>query len=117
MGTPGQETNLPNVVVIMPLKPKFPLGRTVMTRGVADLMQDRQRYLLSLLRRHHNGDWGCVCDDDKRGNDDALIHGDRLVSAYPIDPTQPSKGFGENTLWIITECDRSVTTALLPSEY
>ena len=38
-------------------------------------------------------------------------------SAYPIDPAKPSKGYGENTLWIITEADRSVTTFLLPSEY
>jgi len=29
----------------------------------------------------------------------------------------PCKGLGENTLWIITEADRSVTTFLLPGEY
>jgi hypothetical protein len=63
------------------------------------------------------GDWGCVCDADKRTNDLALKHGDRILSAYPIDPSQPSQGYGDNTLWIITEWDRSVTTALLPEEY
>ena len=41
----------------------------------------------------------------------------RFLSAYPIDESQPCEGFGDNTLWIITEWDRSVTTALLPSEY
>jgi hypothetical protein len=29
----------------------------------------------------------------------------------------PCEGFGDNTLWIITEADRSVTTFLLPEEY
>lgn len=36
---------------------------------------------------------------------------------YPIDPALPCKGYGENTVWIITEADRSVTTILLPDEY
>jgi hypothetical protein len=36
---------------------------------------------------------------------------------YPIDPAKPCEGFGDNTLWIITEGDRSVTTFLLPDEY
>jgi hypothetical protein len=43
--------------------------------------------------------------------------GDRILSAYPIDPAKPCEGFGDNTLWIITESDRSVTTFLLPDEY
>jgi hypothetical protein len=30
---------------------------------------------------------------------------------------KPCKGFGDNTLWIITEADRSATTFLLPDEY
>ena len=42
--------------------------------------------------------------------------GFRILSAYAIDEAKPCKGFGENTLWIITEADRSVTT-LLPLEY
>jgi hypothetical protein len=29
----------------------------------------------------------------------------------------PCEGFGANTVWIVTEADRSVTTFLLPSEY
>ena len=48
----------------------------------------------------------------------AMKTGDtRFLSAYPIDESRPCEGFGDNTLWIITEWDRSVTTALLPSEY
>ncbi|MHB0696625.1 hypothetical protein, partial [Roseomonas mucosa] len=67
--------------------------------------------------RHAQGDWGCVCNEDREMNDEALELGNRILSAYPIDPAKPSKGWGENTLWIITEADRSVTTFLLPDEY
>ena len=74
-------------------------------------------HLTACLTRHACGDWGVVCAEDAATNEEALIEGLRLLSAYPIDPAKPSKGWGENTLWIITEADRSVTTFLLPSEY
>lgn len=66
---------------------------------------------------HVRGDWGCVCANDRKTNFAALFSGERILSAYPLDPAQPCKGFGENTIWIITEADRSVTTLLLPDEY
>ena len=52
-----------------------------------------------------------------RINFDELMNGDRLLSAYAIDPDQPAKGYDDNCLWIITEADRSVTMFLLPDEY
>jgi hypothetical protein len=61
-----------------------------------------------LLARHFRGDWGDVCDADKRQNDLALVNGERVLSAYQV---------GTDRFWIITEWDRSVTTILLPSEY
>jgi hypothetical protein len=64
------------------------------------------------------GDWGIVSarrpQQQLRG---AVAHGGRILSAYPIDPAKPCKGYGDNTLWVITEADRSVTTFLLPGEY
>lgn len=75
------------------------------------------RYILACLGRHMQGDWGCVDIEDQATNDDALEHGGRLLSAYPINEDQPCKGWGENTLWVITEADRSATTFLLPDEY
>ena len=64
------------------------------------------------------GDWGTVCKEDAASNREAVRVGSRrILSAYPIDPAKPCKGFGDNTLWIITEGDRSVTTFLLPDEY
>lgn len=46
-----------------------------------------------------------------------VVAGGTCFSAYPIDPGRPSKGFGDNMLWIITEYDRLITTLLLPDGY
>jgi hypothetical protein len=97
------------------LRVAFALGQIVATPGAIEATTPEQR--LVYLRRHLRGDWGNVCGDDWELNDAAVRDGDRLLSAYPIDPAKPCKGFGDNTLWIITESDRSVTTFLLPSEY
>jgi hypothetical protein len=94
---------------------KFELGRIVSTPGALEACS--QDYLLECLTRHAGGDWGLVCKEDAAENELSLKQGFRLLSAYPIDPAKPSKGFGDNTLWIITEADRSATTFLLPSEY
>jgi len=93
----------------------FPLGQIVATRGALDAVP-RPR-LLDCLSRHARGDWGVTCPEDAATNDQALVEGGRVLSAYPIDPALPCKGFGDNCFWIITEADRSVTTFLLPDEY
>ncbi len=90
---------------------KFKLGQAVMTRGIAEEMEKSKSFAEFVQRsfyRHSVGDWGEMCGEDKQTNEDALIHGDRLFSAYEK---------GEWKIWIITEWDRSVTTILFPSEY
>jgi hypothetical protein len=93
----------------------FPLGQIVATPGALEATTDAQR--IDYLNRHANGDWGVVCREDAATNAAAVKDGNRIISAYPIDPAKPCKGFGDNCLWIITESDRSVTTFLLPDEY
>ena len=90
-------------------QPRFRAGQLVMTAGVNDLVQRGALNPAPYLQRHLNGDWGDLCDEDRRSNDAALKNGDRLFSSYRITP--------DLKLWIITEWDRSVTTLLLPSEY
>jgi hypothetical protein len=58
-------------------------------------------------RRQNAG--GEVDAEDAKANQNALMHEERLLSAY-----RTSLGV---RLWIITEADRSVTTVLLPEEY
>ena len=65
--------------------------------------------MLGLLARHVSGDWGDLCADDKQANDDAIVSGDRILSAYIL-----STGV---KVWIITESNRQATTVLLPDEY
>jgi hypothetical protein len=104
-----------NITIALAVKPKFDLGQIVSTPGALESCSPE--HLTVCLARHASGDWGVVCAEDAASNDEALKEGLRVLSAYPIDPAKPSKGWGENTLWIITEADRSVTTFLLPSEY
>ena len=90
---------------------KFEQGIPVVTAGInADLSDsDFSRFVFGSLRRHLNCDWGVVCVEDKVTNDKALVEGDRLFSAYEY--------IDGRKIWVITECDRSVTTILYPSEY
>ena len=93
----------------------FELGKVVATRGA--IAACSMLYMEQCLARHVRGDWGVVCAEDHKANSEALRDQHRIRSAYPIDPAKPCKGFGDNTLWIITEADRSATTFLLPDEY
>lgn len=88
---------------------KFRLGQLVATPGALRALEEAGEPPAHFLDRHLSGDWGEVCDEDKRLNDEALVNGERLLSAY-----RTSKG---EKLWIITEADRSSTCILLPEEY
>jgi hypothetical protein len=104
-----------NATTKIPYPTRFALGQIVATPGA--LAACSHELLMRCLVRHSRGDWGSADKGDAATNDEAVRAGDRILSAYPIDDSKPSKGFGSNTLWIITEADRSVTTFLLPSEY
>jgi hypothetical protein len=93
----------------------FDLGQIVATPGA--LAACSPEHMAQCLARHVRGDWGCIDPEDRKENFDAMFSGERILSAYPIDPAKPCEGFGANTLWIITERDRSATTFLLPGEY
>ena len=92
-------------------KPRFEHGRFLMTPGAAEVMRRCDTKPSVLLDRHLCGDWGVVDADDAKANERALNPKDplRILSAYKLTP--------DDTLWIITERDRSVTTILKPDEY
>lgn len=86
---------------------RFPTGNVVITRSaLGDLDPDD---VLRCLVRHMAGDWGELEEFDWKQNDDAVEYGGRLFSSYL---TRCG-----TTFWIIKECDRSVTTILLPEDY
>ena len=91
------------------MKPKFPLGQLVATPGALRALQEAGQSPAFFLERHVAGDWGEIDEEDKRLNDEALVNGDRLLSAF--------RTLRGARIWIITEADRSSTCCLLPSEY
>lgn len=84
----------------------FPLGVLVITTNAAHRLATSD--ISDGLRRHASGDWGDLDPSDAAQNDEALVAGGRLFSAY---------GAGDGRFWVITEADRSVTTVLLPEDY
>ncbi len=100
------------LILTLPDKPRFPLGRVFATPGALAALGDDDdtinANLSSILCRHACGDWGEVGEEDSRANEQALRQGTRLLSAYTV------RG---RKVWLITEADRSATTALLPEEY
>jgi hypothetical protein len=88
---------------------RFELGQIVATPSALELLRRYGKSPDEYLDRHRSGDWGDLDVHDRRANDQAVEAGTRLFSAYAVSPL--------NTLWIITEADRSSTTLLLPEEY
>lgn len=86
---------------------RFQSGTIVATVG-ATMVADNHA-ILELLRRHCSGDWGDLSEEDKEANEQAVKHGDRILSSYRL----PS---GEK-LWVITEGSRESTCVMTPGEY
>ena len=87
----------------------FAVGQLVATPGALAALREASQSPAEFISRHVRGDYGDVCDEDKRANDHAVVVGERLLSAY-----RTRLGV---KLWIITEADRSSTCILLPEEY
>lgn len=88
------------------------LGDVVVTAGVAETIKTDPGFLVfcsASLTRHENGDWGDVSDEDKKQNDYAAKHDERVLSSFT--------NKNGKRIWIITEWDRSTTAILFPSEY
>jgi len=89
--------------------PRFRLGRIFATPAALEALGTTGVSIIKLLICHMSGDFGEVCDSDCRQNELALTTNLRVLSSYPL----PN---GE-TVWVITEADRSATTVLMPDDY
>ena len=95
-------------------RPLFKLGRTLATPAALQAIEQAGQSPAEFLDRHVRGDWGTVCDEDGKLNDEAVKDGSRILSAYVT-----SDG---TKIWVITEAkddngNRAATTILLPEEY
>ena len=94
---------------------KFHPGRVVATPGALEAIRASGQTPEVFLGAHLEGHWGSdLCEEDRRLNDEALIDGSRILSAY--------KTLRGIKLWVLTEAEgddgrRYSTTILLPDEY
>ena len=93
---------------------KFELGQIVATPGALEALKAAGQQPAEFLDRHTQGDWGNLDADDRLSNDEALLDGSRILSAYTT-----KKG---ERIWIITEAvgddgKRASSCLLLPEEY
>ena len=92
-------------------------GNMFITPGIVALVANPtlfQEVEHALLGRHPFADWGDLDEHDRQANEDAIVSGARIWSAYNL-----SDG---TRIRIITEAEdeegqRSHTTVLLPEEY
>lgn len=83
-------------------------GQWVMTRRIATKMEKDEnfaKFIYECVAKYNSKDWGDTCEEDSKLNDLAVKNGDsRIVAKY-------------DSIFIITEWDRSVTTILFTEEY
>ena len=93
---------------------RFSLGQIVATTAALEALESAGQAPHEFLARHASGEWGELCEEDRRLNDQAVSDGSRILSAY-----RTHQGV---KIWIITEAadddgQRAATTILLPEEY
>lgn len=89
---------------------RFPFGTVVGTPDAIAALHDAGLGVWDVLQRHITGDWGDVAPLQKKMNEEAVVQGLRIMSAYTLPRTNVH-------VWVITEADRGATTILLPKEY
>ncbi|MCB1130045.1 MAG: hypothetical protein KDN05_02885 [Verrucomicrobiae bacterium] len=95
------------MLLIAPTESRFNLGSSYATANAIATFTREQ--LAECFRRHAKADWGDLEPSDAAENDLALESEGRLFSKYEFPDGKK--------LWVITEADRSATTALLPGDY
>lgn len=89
--------------------PRFKLGRILATPDALEIIADAGVSIVDLLIRHLRGDFGEIAESDRAQNELAIATGNRILSSYVL--------VNRQTVWLVTEADRSSTTFLLPGDY
>ena len=94
-------------------KSLFSLGQVCATPAVLAHLEKHAIYPRALLRPHCHGDYEQLDEEDRQANDNALIDGGRILSAYVVE--------GERIYVITDSADeqgvRHTTTILFAMEY
>lgn len=89
----------------------FELGQIICTKRISEEMKSDENFytfVYASLAKYICGHWGDTCADDVEANNNAIKDGERILAVYK---------YRDESIWIITEWDRSVTTVLFPEEY
>jgi len=70
-------------------------------------------FVLESILKHLNYDFGEICKEDHNANMKAIQDGGRVFSIYLI---PENLGLDQEKIYVITEADRSCTSALYPHE-
>jgi hypothetical protein len=62
--------------------PLFSLGQVVATPGALAALEKAGQGPQEFLTRHVHGDWGDLCEEDRKENQLSLERGFRLLSSY-----------------------------------
>ena len=84
-------------------QPLFRLGQIVATPGALVALEKAGQTPMEFLTRHVRGDWGELCEEDRKENQISLERGFRLLSSYRTNA-------GDARVWVITEANRSRIT-------
>ena len=103
------EVTTPTAANTTPALIRFELGHLYLTPGAIEALEDAGQLPQDFINRHARLEQGELCDEDHRENLFSVDRALRIFSAF-----KTAKGV---KIWVITEADRSATTALLPSEY
>jgi hypothetical protein len=87
----------------------FPLGRIVATPEALEALNRSSQSPGEFLTKHSRGEWGNLDAHDLESNQAALRDGSRILSSF-------TTRLGD-TIWVITEADRSSTCVLVPEDY
>ena len=84
----------------------------VATMGVNDRIADNEpfaKHVIKAMGKFNDKDWGDLCDEDRKANDQAILDKSRVLASY---------GEGDDKIWIIKDAGKAApVTILFPSEY
>lgn len=87
-------------------RPLFELGQLLETPGAMRVLDALDLTAFWLVEQHRHGEWGDLGAEDKASNDQALLNGGRIFSAYDV--TNAAQG-SSTRLYVITEAVNEAT--------
>ena len=97
---PSSECNVP--------QPLFEGGWVLATPKALAALTEAELELMDVLARHLVGDWGDIGEEERLLNDLAVVHGQRITSAYQLPTGQE--------IWVVTASHRDMTWLKFPEQ-